>query len=135
MKQQPKYRKFNKPHLPKKTVTTQKLKLKNSIGLQSTEAKLIPFKQIEEARRAIIRSMGKEGNLLIRVFPSFPLTKFPADVRMGGGKGRIDEWQIPVKKGTIVFEISNVSEIIAKQAFKKAKFKLRFKHVVIQGDK
>ena len=92
MKQSPKFRKYQKPHLPAKCQKVfQKHSQPNSVGLQSLETVLISFGQLEAARRTIVRNIDKkQGQLLIRVFPSFPITKFPAEVRMGGGKGAVN---------------------------------------------
>jgi large subunit ribosomal protein L16 len=133
MKKQPKNRKFLKPHNPKKTTTSQKLQIKGSFRLQSLEAKMVPFEQLEEARRSIIRSLGKKRNLIFHVFPSHPQTKFPNEVRMGGRKRSVNKWVFPLKKRSIVFELRNVKELDAKKAFKKANFKLNFKNKFISS--
>jgi large subunit ribosomal protein L16 len=89
----------------------------------------ITNRQIEAARVAINRVLKHQGKIWIRVFPDFPLTKKPAETRMGKGKGAIEHWVAVVKPGRILYEVSGVSEELAKKAFKLAaqKFNVEMK--------
>ncbi len=98
-----------------------------SYGLKSLGEKWITSRQIEAARRAIIRYLRKGGKLWIRIFPDKPVTKKGTEVPMGGGKGAVDHYVFPIKPGRIIFEIEGISEEQAKEAFKKATDKLPIK--------
>ena len=93
-------------------------------GLQALEPAWITNRQIEAARRAITRHVRRGGNIWIRIFPDKPVTKKPAETRMGGGKGSPDHWVAVVKRGRILFEMSGVSEEAAKEAMRLASHKL-----------
>jgi len=93
-------------------------------GLRAMESKWITNKQIESVRIAINREFKRAGKVFIRIFPDKPFTKKPAEVRMGSGKGGIEGWVAPVKKGTIMFEVAEVTEEQARRALRKATFKL-----------
>lgn len=93
-------------------------------GLKSLEPKWITNRQIEAARQAMTRHMKREGNVWIRIFPDKPITKKPAEVRMGKGKGNLEYYAAVVKPGRIMFEISGVSLEIAKGALELAAQKL-----------
>jgi len=96
-------------------------------GLQTTEPHWITARQIEAARIAIIRFIKRGGKVWIRVFPDKPITKKPAETRMGKGKGAPEEWVAPVRPGRILFEIDGVTEDQAKEAFRLAAHKLPVK--------
>lgn len=98
-----------------------------SFGLKALEAKRITSRQIEAARRAIIRYLRKGGKLWIRIFPDRPVTKKGAEVPMGGGKGAVDHYVFPVKPGRVIFELEGIKEKDARDAFKKAADKLPVK--------
>lgn len=98
-----------------------------SFGLKSMETKWITSRQIEAARRAIIRYLKKGGKLWIRIFPDKPVTKKGTEVPMGGGKGGVDHYVFPIKPGRIIFELEGVKKEIAKEAFRKATDKLPIK--------
>ena len=85
-------------------------------GLKALECGWVTSRQIEAARIAISRAMSRTGKLWIRVFPDKPLTKKPAETRMGKGKGAPDEWVAVVKPGRVMFELSGVTPEIAKEA-------------------
>ncbi|MCB0736318.1 MAG: 50S ribosomal protein L16 [Bacteroidetes bacterium] len=87
-----------------------------TFGIKSIEPVRITSRQIEAARVAINRYMKREGKVWIRIFPDKPITKKPAEVRMGKGKGNPEYWVAQVKPGTVVFEVDGVSEEIAKRA-------------------
>ena len=93
-------------------------------GLQAVGAGWITARQIEAARMAVTRHVKRSGKLWIRIFPDKPLTKKPAETRMGKGKGSPEEWVAVVKPGRVLYEISGVSEAVAKQAFTLAAHKL-----------
>ena len=85
-------------------------------GLKSLEPSWITSRQIEAARIALNRYMKREGKVWIRIFPDKPITKKPAEVRMGKGKGSPEYWVACIKPGTIIFEVDGVSENVAKEA-------------------
>jgi large subunit ribosomal protein L16 len=93
-------------------------------GLQALEPCWMEARQIEAARIALTRFMKRGGKVWIRVFPDKPVTAKPAETRMGSGKGAVDHWVAVVKPGRIIFEISGVSEEIAKEAVRLAGHKL-----------
>jgi large subunit ribosomal protein L16 len=96
-------------------------------GLQSLEPSWITSRQIEAARRAMVRHMRRRGKLWIRIFPDKSVTKRAAETRMGKGKGSVDHWVAVVKPGRVMFEISGVSEEIAREAMHRASYKLPVK--------
>ncbi|MEO1055044.1 MAG: 50S ribosomal protein L16 [Bacteroidota bacterium] len=95
-----------------------------SFGLKSLEPGWITSRQIEAARIAMTRAMKREGQVWIRVFPDKPITKKPAEVRMGKGKGAPEYWVAVVKPGTILFEAGGVSRERAEEALRLAAQKL-----------
>ena len=95
-----------------------------SFGLKSIETKYITAKQLEAARIALTRYMKREGQVWIRIFPDKPITKKPAEVRMGKGKGAPEYWVAPVKPGIIMFEIDGVPMDVAQEAMRLAAQKL-----------
>ncbi len=96
-------------------------------GLQATEASWITNRQIESARVAITRHVKRGGKVWIRIFPDKPVTKKPAETRMGKGKGNPEEWVAVVKPGRIMFELEGVPVEIARRAMELASFKLPIK--------
>ena len=96
-----------------------------------TEAGYITSRQIESARKAMIRYLRKQGKLWIRIFPDKPYTKKPLEVPMGGGKGGVEMYRAPVKPGRILFEIGDIAPEIAHEAFTRASFKLPLKTKII----
>jgi large subunit ribosomal protein L16 len=98
-----------------------------SFGLKALEPKWITDRQIEAARVALTRSMKREGNVWIRIFPDKPITAKPLEVRMGKGKGAPDHWAAVVKPGRILFEADGVSLEVAKEAMELAAQKLPIK--------
>jgi len=93
-------------------------------GMQCTEPGRLTSRQIEAARMAITRHVKRAGKLWIRIFPDRPVTKKPLEVRMGGGKGGVEEWAADVRPGRVMYEISGVDEKTAKEAFRLAGHKL-----------
>ncbi|MEI6508476.1 MAG: 50S ribosomal protein L16 [Bacteroidota bacterium] len=95
-----------------------------SFGLKSVEESFLSSKQLEAARVALNRHMKREGQVWIRVFPDKPMTKKPAEVRMGKGKGAPEYWVAVCKPGTIIFEAEGVPLSVARQAMRLAAQKL-----------
>jgi large subunit ribosomal protein L16 len=93
-------------------------------GMQTLEPKWITAAQLEAARRAITRYIRRGGKVWVRVFPDKPMTKKPAETRMGGGKGSPDHWVVAAKSGRILFELAGVTEKTAKEAIRLAAYKL-----------
>jgi large subunit ribosomal protein L16 len=123
---QPKRVKYRKSHKGHRRGSAQ---AGNSIdfgdfGLQAQEAAWITSRQIEAARRAITRYIRRGGNVWVRIYPDKPVTKKPAETRMGGGKGAPDHWVAVVKPGRMLFEMGGVSEDVAKGAMRLAAHKL-----------
>ena len=100
-------------------------------GIQAQEAHWITNRQIEAARVAITRRMRRGGKVWITIFPDKPITKKPAETRMGSGKGNPEEWVAVVKPGRIMFEIDGVSEDVAKEALRLAQHKLPIKTKIV----
>ena len=98
-----------------------------SFGLKATEPDRLTARQIEAARRAITRHMKRAGRVWIRVFPDVPVSKKPAEVRMGSGKGAPEFWAARVKPGRILFELEGVTVQVAKEALALAAAKLPIK--------
>ena len=95
-----------------------------SYGIKAVEGARIMSNQIEAARKALSRAVGKTGKVWIRIFPDMPLTKKPAEVKLGKGKGDLFGYCAPVKPGRVIFEVDGVSEAIAREALRKAGTKL-----------
>ena len=93
-------------------------------GLQATEHCHLTSRQIEAGRMAIQRHVKRAGKLWIRVFPDKPVTKKPLEVRMGSGKGAVEGWVAVVKPGRVLYELTGVSELEARDAFRLAAAKL-----------
>ena len=101
-------------------------------GLQSLEGKWITSRQIEAVRVTINRQFKRTGKVFIRIFPDKPFTKKPAEVRMGSGKGNVDGWVAVVKRGRVMFEVADVTQEQAKEAFRKASHKLPIRVRMVQ---
>lgn len=101
------------------------------IGLQALEPSWITARQIEAARRAIVRHMKRRGKYWIRIFPDKPVTAKPAETRMGKGKGPVDHWVAVVRPGRVLFEVAGVSDEVAREALRLASHKLPIKTQVI----
>ena len=106
-----------------------------SFGLKAMEPDRLTARQIEAARRAITRHMKRAGRVWIRVFPDVPVSKKPAEVRMGSGKGALDHWVAVVRPGKILFEMEGVAPDVAQEAMRLAsnKLPLRTKFVMRPG--
>ncbi len=96
-------------------------------ALKAMETKWISSRQIEASRRVIIRYLRKGGKLWIRIFPDKPITSKGVEVPMGGGKGTVEFYVFPIRPGRIIFELSGIDEIMAKEALRKATDKLPIK--------
>ena len=96
-------------------------------GLQAVEAVWLTAQQIEAIRVTISRKLKKEGKLFLRVFPDKPVTKKPAETRMGKGKGSVEYWVAVVKRERIICEISGLDEVDAREALRLAAYKLPIK--------
>ncbi|MEY4388807.1 MAG: ribosomal protein bacterial/organelle [Chloroflexota bacterium] len=103
-------------------------------GLATTECDWLTARQIEAARRAMTRSIKRGGKVWIRVFPDKPITKKPAETRMGSGKGAPDQWVAVVKPGRILFEVAGVTREEAKEAFRLAAMKLPVRTTILERD-
>jgi len=93
-------------------------------GLKATECGRLTSRQIEAGRIAMTRFIKRGGKVWIRVFPDKPITKKPAETRMGHGKGNVEEWVAVVRPGRILYEMEGVSDEIARKAFRLASFKM-----------
>jgi large subunit ribosomal protein L16 len=100
-------------------------------GLKAIDGKFITARQIEACRITITRRLQREGQVWIRIFPDVPITKKPAEVRMGSGKGAIDHFIAVVHPGRIMFEIGGVNSELAKQALRLAQFKLPIRTKIV----
>ena len=118
-----KYRKHHRGRMKGKAHRGNKVSF-GEYGLQALDPCWMTSRQIEAARRAIVRHVRRSGKLWIRVFPDKPVTKRPAETRMGKGKGNVDHWVAVVKPGRMLFEISGVSEESARSAMRLASHKL-----------
>ncbi len=98
-----------------------------SHGLKAMEGARIMSNQLEAARKALSRAVGKTGRVWIRIFPDMPLTKKPAEVKLGKGKGDLFGYCAPVKPGRMIFEVDGVTDAIAREALRKAGTKLPLK--------
>jgi len=123
---QPKRTKFRKQHKMKMhgNATRGHELAFGSFGIKAMYGVWMTARQIEAARIAVTRYMKREGQIWIRVFPDKPITKKPAEVRMGKGKGAPEYWVAVVKPGTIIFEAEGVSMEVAKEALRLAAQKL-----------
>jgi large subunit ribosomal protein L16 len=126
---QPARSKFRKAHKGRiKGVATSGAYLSfGQFGLKAMEPERITARQIEAARRALTRHMKRAGRVWIRIFPDVPVSKKPAEVRMGSGKGAPELWVVRVKPGRIMFEIDGVPVTVAKEALTLAAAKLPIK--------
>lgn len=97
-------------------------------GLQALEPGWMTARQLEAARRAAVRGMKRRGKIWIRVFPDKPVTKKPAETRMGNGKGNVEFWVAVIKPGRVIFELGGgLDEATAREAFRLAQYKLAIK--------
>jgi len=102
-----------------------------SFGLKAMEPDRLTARQIEAARRAITRHMKRAGRVWIRIFPDLPVSKKPAEVRMGSGKGSPELWCCRVKPGRIMFELDGVNDVVAREALELGAAKLPIKTRIV----
>lgn len=126
-----KYRKQMRGHM-KGNATSGNALAYGEYGLGAEALAWVSARQIEAARRAITHHTQRGGRLWIRIFPDKPITKKPAEVRMGSGKGDVFEYVAIVKPGRILFEMGGVSKELAMQALKRASHKLSVKTRIIE---
>ena len=126
MPKRTKYRKMQKGRLRGKATRGNKV-TDGEYGIQAIEAGLITTNQIEAARIAMTRYIKRGGKVWIKIFPDKPITKKPAETRMGKGKGAVEYWVAAVKPGRIMFELADVSEETAREALRLAANKLSVK--------
>ena len=118
-----KHRKSHKGHLRGKAHRANVVQF-GEYGLQALEGAWITDRQIEATRRVIVRYLRRGGKMWIRIFPDKPVTKKPAETRMGSGKGSPDHWVAVVRPGRMLFEIAGIKESMAKEALHMATYKL-----------
>jgi large subunit ribosomal protein L16 len=123
MPKRTKYRKVHKGRMRGRATRGNKISF-GEFGLQALEPVWITSRQIEAARRAITRYIRRGGKVWIRIFPDKPITRKPAETRMGGGKGAPDHWVAVVKPGRILFEVGGVKRDVAEEAMRLASHKL-----------
>nr|YP_010047239.1 ribosomal protein L16 [Eucampia zodiacus]QPJ79920.1 ribosomal protein L16 [Eucampia zodiacus] len=124
-----KYKKSRKGKLTKLNFKSNKL-IFGSIGIKALESGLISSRQIESARQAIARKIQRKGKIWIRIFPHYPVTRKPIEVRMGKGKGSVSHWAAKVSGGTVLFELGGIPDNIALSAFKTGGAKLPLKTII-----
>jgi large subunit ribosomal protein L16 len=105
--------------------------LNGDFALQALEPGWVSARQIEAARRAIVRSLKRRGKVWIRIFPDKPITKRAAESRMGKGKGAVEYWAAVVKPGRIIFEVGGIDEETSLKALQQAKYKFSIKTKVV----
>lgn len=128
-----KYRKFHKISYEGKAKGNVKVDF-GEYGLMASEGAWLDTKQIEAARIAISKRLGKTGKMWIRIFPHTSMTKKPLEVRMGSGKGSPDKWVAVVKKGTVMFEVAGISEELSRDALRAAGNKLPIKWKIVKKE-
>ena len=133
----PKRTKYRRPHIVKDEGHSKGGTEVNfgEFGLQAVSGNYVTARQIESARIVLARYTKRQGQIWIRIFPHLAKTKKPAEVRMGSGKGSVDEWVAVVKTGRVMFEIGGVPEETAREALRLAAYKLPVKtKIVAKGD-
>ncbi|CAB1129941.1 ribosomal protein L16 [Candidatus Hydrogenisulfobacillus filiaventi] len=128
-----KYRKQHRGRLKGKATRGNKVNF-GEFGLQALEPAWITDRQIEAARVAMTRYIRRGGQVWITIFPDKPVTKKPAETRMGGGKGNVEFWVAVVKPGRVMFEIAGVPEAVAREAMRLASHKLPIRTQVIRRE-
>jgi large subunit ribosomal protein L16 len=103
-------------------------------GLKAVSSGYLTARQIEAARRAMTRRVKRGGKMWIRIFPDVPVTKKPAETRMGSGKGTPEFWVAKIKPGRVLFEMSGVDEALAREALGLAAFKLPLRTVFVRKE-
>ena len=134
MPKRTKYRKKQRGRMRGKAYRGSKISF-GEFAIKAVECGKISNRQIEAARIAISRKVKRGGKLWIRVFPDYPVTKKPAETRMGKGKGNPEGWVAIVKPGEILFELAGVDETLARAAMRLASFKLAVKTGIVSVPK
>ena len=122
-----KYKKTQKGNLPNTVLSNKQTIVFGSIAFQTQTFGLLTNKQIESARKVIMKKIKKQGKLWIRIFPHTPKTKKPIEVRMGKGKGSVEMWIAKIQPGLILYEIEGISLKLAKEIYSELKQKLPIK--------
>jgi large subunit ribosomal protein L16 len=130
---QPSRRKYRKEHKGRNTgLATRGASVSfGEFGLKSTDRGRLTARQIESARRAMVRHIKRGGKIWIRVFPDKPITNKPAEVRMGNGKGNVEFYVAEIQPGKMLYEMDGVSEELAREAFRLAAAKLPLRTVFV----
>ena len=128
-----KYRKAQKRRLRGKAVRKIELSF-GSYGLRAIPSSWVSSRQIEAARRAMTRYVARGGKIWIRIFPDKPVTAKGAEVPMGAGKGAVDRYVSPVKRGTVLFEMDGVSREVAHKAMTLAAYKLPLRTKFVEAE-
>jgi len=126
-----KWRKHRKGKIRGNATTCNTLSF-GDFGIQSLDRARLPANQIEAARIAISRSLKRKGKMWMRIFPHTPVTRKPAEVRMGSGKGNVEYWVAKVLPGKILFEMEGVPEATAREAFRLASAKLSLPTIFVK---
>ena len=129
-----KYRKVHRGRMKGKAMRGNELAY-GEYGIKALEPCWITSNQIEAARRAMTRYIRRGGNIWIKIFPDKPVTEKPAETRMGSGKGAPEYWVSVVKPGRIMFEMSGVSDEVAREAMRLAAMKLPIKSKIVMREK
>ncbi|MET0181502.1 MAG: 50S ribosomal protein L16 [Caulobacterales bacterium] len=130
---QPKKTKFRRAHKGRIKGVTEAGAMLNfgAFGLKALEPERVTARQIEAARRAITRHMKRQGKVWIRIFPDVPVSKKPAEVRMGSGKGAPEFWAVRVHPGRVMFEIDGVPDNIARESLQLGAAKLPIRTKIV----
>ena len=128
-----KYRRQHRPSVKGKSKGGNQVSF-GDYGLQATTTSWVTSRQIEAARIAMTRYMKRGGKVWINIFPHTPLTKKPLEVRMGSGKGAVEQWVASVKPGRVMFEVAGVSEEVAREALRLASHKLPVKTKIVKRE-
>ena len=131
MPKKTKYRKQMRGRMQGNAQTGNKISF-GTFALQASDRGYITTRQIEAARRVITRTLKRGGKTWIRIFPDKPITKRPAETRMGKGKGAVDTWVAKIIPGRVLYEIDGVPEEIANDALRLASYKLSIKTKIIK---
>lgn len=131
---QPSRRKYRKEQKGRNTgIATRGAKVSfGEFGLKAVGRGRLTSRQIESARRAMTRHIKRGGRIWIRIFPDKPISKKPAEVRMGNGKGNPEYWVAEIQPGKVLYEMDGVDEALAREAFRLAAAKLPFETVFVQ---
>ena len=125
-----KYKKIRKGVLKKLEYKMNSLNF-GTVGLKAIESGIILLNQLESARQAINRKLNRKGKIWIRIYPNYPITRKPVEVRMGKGKGNVSHWGVKISAGTILFEIDGIAKNIAISAFQTGGAKLPIKTAIL----